>query len=829
MNRFAGDVTMPVSKMTTLKHISELLDAQLFGDGSTEISHISIDSRTIPNSPNTVFFAIPGTNHDGHSYIAQLMQQGVKNFIVQNAGFITPKASFLLVKDTVKALQDLASYKRKTYQGQVIGITGSNGKTTVKEWLWACLSENQKVYRSPKSFNSQVGVPLSVWGIDGTAQTAIIEAGISMPGEMQKLQPIIEPEIGIFTGLGDAHQAHFESLEQKLKEKAKLFTHCHTLIYNMDNPLVTEVLTKQFPDARHVTCSVGNAAADLVFSQAQLMESKTILTYNIPKSKHLTMELPFTDNASIQNIMLIATTLHHFGFEANFIEQRIKKLLPVAMRLEQRQGQNQCILINDTYNSDLTSVKIALDFLNHHKQHQNSAVILSDIEQSAINQETLYGQVAELVNNCGANKFIGIGPELSARHSWFPKDSQFFPDVRQFLNQYALNPFRETTILIKGARNFGFEKIINALELKQHRTVLEINFNAIIHNLNHFRSLLKPGTKIMVMVKALAYGSGASEIALLLQHQQVDYLGVAFTNEGIELRNAGVYLPIMVMNPAAEDFETLAQYRLEPEIYSISMLEKWQKFITRNGLSDYPVHLKLDTGMHRLGFSITEINNIKETLSQHPEIQVKSIFSHLASADNPAHDAFTQTQVNRFTTAVHDITATTNTQPLLHILNSAGIERFPQHQFNMVRLGIGLYGASVKNDTLQDISRLKTRITQIRNLPANEPVGYGQQGQTKKTTTIAVLPVGYADGINRKLGNGYGQFVLHKKLVPTIGNICMDMCMVDITGLAASENDEVIIFGPENPISTLAIKLETIPYEILTSISPRVKKVYYYE
>jgi alanine racemase len=644
------------------------------------------------------------------------------------------------------------------------------------------------------------------------------------------LQEIIRPEIGIFTNIGEAHQENFQSVEQKISEKLKLFYHCRQLIYCLDQPLI-DAAVKSTPELKKVKLYTWSASREADVRITHITR-KTDSTHFKAEFDHQVMEIaiPFTDHASLENAMHCLAMMLLLKTGHDTIPARMKDLLPVAMRLEQKAAINDCTLINDSYNSDLISLSIALDVLNRQFQHKQKTLVLSDILQTGLKQKELYGRVAAMVKEKGVSRMIGIGGNLSEHANLFAIPGKFYESTETFISNFDPENFSGEAILLKGARRFEFEKIASLLEQKKHTTRIEINLNALVHNLNYFRSLLNPGTRMLVMVKALSYGSGPHEIAGMLQFQRVDYLGVAIADEGVSLRQAGIMLPIMVMNPEAESFDTMIQHRLEPEIYSFAMLEMFHKGVIRNQEIDYPVHIKLDTGMHRLGFLSDDIENLCQELVRMKNLHVGSVFSHLAGSDEGKFDDFTHEQIDLFGLWSEKIIQGLGYPVIRHILNSSGIERFPEAQFDMVRLGIGLYGiSSVDHRKLRNVSTLKSTILQIKPVVPGETVGYGRRGKPTKPTLIAIIPVGYADGLNRRLSNGTGAFLVNGHLAPIIGSICMDMTMIDITDTGAKVGDEVIIFGEGNPITTLAQQIDTIPYEILTGISERVKRVYFYE
>jgi len=814
-----------------IKEIAEIINAEFIGHYDCTIKSVSIDSRSVVGSESVLFFALVGQNHDGHRYISELYNYlGVKAFVISNdEDYLSqfPNASFLKVSNTLDALQKLAKYHRSKFNYPVVGVTGSNGKTIVKEWLSQLFAVDHKVVRSPKSFNSQVGVPLSLLQMEDNYQMGIFEAGISKMDEMQALASLINPDYGIFTNIGLSHQENFNDLKQKALEKLKLFGKVKFLVYCKDHELIDSLVKE---NSKIKTFTWGHSQD----SDVKIIDVKTnvgltsiSLSYN---NSDFNFSIPFSDKASVENAMHCYCFLLLMNVNPNEIATRMERLAPVAMRLELKEGINGCTLINDSYNSDIGSLSIALDFLLQQKQHPQRMLILSDILQSGQSPQTLYTDVARLITEKKVDKLVGIGKDISQYASLFNVEKEFYTSTADFLDSFLRRQISNTAILLKGSRVFHFERISAILERKAHRTVMEVNLNALVHNLNHFRSILKPGVKVLTLVKAFSYGSGSFEIANLLQFHRVDYLGVAFADEGVALREAGITVPIIVLNPSFGTYELMIEYNLEPEIFNFTGLNEFVKVLDRSGVGSYPIHIKIDSGMHRLGFTDEEVDELIVLLEKYPNLKVQSIFSHLAASEDDEEDSFTQSQIDYFKKLSDKISQSIGYLPIRHILNSAGIERFPQAQFDMVRLGIGLYGVSSINKTmLQNVSTLKTQVIQVKHLKQGETVGYNRRGQITRPSTIATIPIGYADGLDRKLGNGNGQFLLKGKLVPTIGNVSMDTCMLDVTGLNVYEGDEVIIFGSKPTIFDLANALETIPYEVLTSISRRVKRIYFQE
>ena len=812
------------------------------------IEHILIDSRKLLFPASSLFFALSGPRRNGISFIDDLYQKGVRNFVIDEkieaekllnfAG-----ANFLLVKDALQSLQLLVAFHRNQFPLPVIGITGSNGKTIVKEWLYQLLQTNYSIVRSPKSYNSQIGVPLSVWQINAGHRLGIFEAGISHPDEMQRLEKMIMPGIGVFTNIGDAHSEGFLNIRQKINEKLKLFLHSEVLIFNADDPDVNNAVNTFAGNVRNADgfqlfSWSRNTMATLQVTSIEKKNGFTVISATDHRDKFsdrlVKIAIPFTDEAAIENAINCWCVLLYLKMEDVFIEEKMLQLRSVEMRLELKKGINNCSVINDSYSADINSLTIALDFLVQQQQHPNRTLILSDILQSAKNGGELYAAVAAILAQKKVNRFIGIGPEISKQQDAFKNIQQtiFFSSTAEFKQQFYTLHFHNETILLKGARVFEFEQLSHLLEEKVHQTVMEINLNAITHNLKQYQQLLNPGVKVMAMVKAFSYGSGSFEIANLLQFHKVDYLAVAYTDEGIELRKAGITLPIMVMNAEDVTYDLMVQYNLEPELFSFSILIGFQQYLQQSGITNYPVHIKLDTGMHRLGFEARDIVRLSQVLQSTPTFKVQSVFSHLVASDTEALDEFTQTQADIFLQSCTALQKITGYTFLRHIGNTSAIHRHKNLQLDMVRLGIGLYGidsSPAMQQQLKNVTTLKTTISQIKKVKAGETVGYSRKGTVTKDSVIATLRIGYADGYPRALGNGNGKMWVNGNLLPVIGVVCMDMTMLDITGANVAEGDEVIVFGEPLSVHEVAAWAQTIPYEILTGISQRVKRVYFEE
>jgi alanine racemase len=811
----------------TIRNIVSIIKAQWVGQNETAIvDSISIDSRSLQNNENTLFFALYGPNHDGHLFIEELIAKGVTHFVVRKIPEgLELKAKFLIVEDTLDALQKFAAYYRSLFDFPIIGITGSNGKTIIKEWLNFLLSPDYNIIRSPKSYNSQVGVPLSILGINEKHNLGIFEAGISQMHEMDKLQKIIQPTIGILSNIGSAHDEGFSSVAEKIKEKLKLFISVNVLILNKNKTICAFIN----PKIKQFSWCSDDKSADVFITKKNIGEVTELhVTY---REDTFPITIPFQDQASIENAIHCMMVMLYFGYNHRVIQTRMAQLYPVEMRLKVKNGIYNCTLIDDSYSSDFQSLKIALDFLENQKQHKKKTLILSDIFQSGLGNEELYSLVSQLIISNKINRVIGIGETISQYKSKFI-NSITFKNVSDFTNAFEKLNFENETILIKGARNFHFEEIVSILEEKTHETVLEINLNAISHNLTFYKSKLDPKTKMMVMVKAFGYGNGGFEIAKLLEHHKVDYLGVAFADEGISLKNAGIRVPIMVLNPETTSFTAIIQHHLEPEIYSVKGLKAFLKIAEQKKLKHFPIHIKIDTGMHRLGFEEENLDDLIQILKGNETVQIKSILSHMATSDDLNHNAFSKSQIALFEKLSTKLQTELNIKPIRHILNTSGITNYPEAQYDMVRLGIGLYGISNDEEEqkeLENVGTLKSVISQIRTIDKGESVGYGRRFIADRSTKVATIPIGYADGIRRSWGNGIGYVTINGKQAKIIGSICMDMLMVDVTDIDCKEGNTVIVFGENPTIPFMAKELNTIPYEILTSISQRVKRVFFRE
>jgi Alr-MurF fusion protein len=803
-------------KFSQLKDITSGVVLQLASDRS--IQDLVLDSRKAILSETSLFFAISGKRNNGHAFIDVLYKSGIRQFIVEEKINVASYAgaNFIQVSSSIDALQKIAAQHRSNFSIPVIGVTGSNGKTIVKEWLYQLLSKEFTVVKNPGSYNSQTGVPLSVWQMQPFHTLGIFEAGISQTGEMERLEPIIKPTIGIFTTIGTAHDENFSSEEEKISEKLKLFQHVKVLICCADHTkLYAAIKASKIP----VLSWSFSASADINVSR---QGESFLMSW---KGKNLSFSLPFSDPASVENAMHCLTTLLYLSTDTERIQSKLSSLRSVPMRLELKEGINQTQLIDDTYNNDLGGLQISLDLLINQHQKQNKTLILSDILQSGMDENALTDQLARMINASGLTRFIGIGSMLSKYNTKITVPADFYDSTESFLNAFHADSFHQEIILVKGARSFQFERIISRLQRKVHGTVMEVDLSALVHNLNHFKSKLKPTTKLMVMVKAFAYGSGSVEVANILQYHKVDYLGVAYADEGVELRKNNISTPVMVMNPTEEGFHAMLNFNLEPELYGFTILNAFISFLQGR---PWNIHIKIDTGMHRLGFDEKDADELISTLKANSNIRVASIFTHLSGSDEAQFDDFSRGQVQAFTRIAKKIASALGYAPMLHALNTPGILRFPEFQFDMVRLGIGLYGVdpTASKHTLKPVNTLKTLISQVRAVKQGETVGYGRKGKAIKDMRIGTIAIGYADGFSRAFSQGVGEVLVSGKRVPVVGNVCMDMTMIDITETDAREGEEVIIFGAGLPVDELATKINTIPYEILTNTSERVKRIF---
>ena len=825
----------------SIEKITTLIGARRIGETDAQIGWLLTDSRSLCFPEETLFFALKSTRNDGHRYIEDLYRRGVRNFVVEAKGIAEycpngsvttmADANFLIVPSPLAALQRLAERHRDEFNIPIVGITGSNGKTMVKEWLYQLLLPSQKIVRSPRSYNSQIGVPLSVWLLNEQTEIGIFEAGISQPGEMMALRDIIQPTIGVLTSLGSAHQENFRSMEEKCLEKLALMHDTEAMVYCSDNDIVSRCIRRMQYKGEKISWSQCDEQVALFVKRIENKGQSARITY-IWQGEENTYSIPFIDEASIEDTITCAAVALRLGLTPGQLADRMPKLEPVAMRLEVKEGQRGCLLINDSYNSDINSLDIALDFMQRRESAGSltKTLILSDIFQTGTTSDKLYAQVSDLAVKRGINKFIGIGPELSAQADRIQiADKQFFADVNHFLSSDAFAALHHELILLKGARPFGFDQITEQLEQKVHETILEVNLNAVVENLNYYRSFLKPETKMVCMIKADGYGAGAVEIARTLQDHRVDYLAVAVADEGVTLRKAGITANIMIMNPEMTAFKTMFDYDLEPEVYSFRLLDALIKAARKEGITGWPVHIKLDTGMHRLGFDpVDDMDELIDRLKHQNAVIPRSVFSHFVGSDSDDFDSFSAQQFALFEEGSNKLQSAFSHKILRHIDNSAGIEHFPERQLDMCRLGLGLYGIDSRdNRILNTVSTLKTTILQMHHVPAGETVGYSRKGKLDRDSVIAAIPIGYADGLNRHLGNRHGYCLVNGQKAEYVGNICMDVAMIDVTDIPCQEGDQVEIFGEHLPVTVLSDAIDTIPYEVLTGVSNRVKRVYF--
>ncbi len=820
-----------MTEALTTADIARIVKGKAYGASNNPVRHLLIDSRSLTHTGELMFVALVTSSNDGHKYIDELLGAGVPVFLVSKLPedlHKYKKSAFILVEDTLDALQRLGAWKRSVYKGKVLAITGSNGKTIVKEWLWQVLTQQMPTYRSPRSYNSQIGVPLSAWYMADEHKLSLMEAGISQPGEMDRLENILKPDLGIFTNIGQAHQENFRDLKEKILEKFRLFKKSESLVVCSDQKELFPILAEEATREGMNLLSWGSGAhADVVLKNRSLKQgSQTGMEVQYGDQVY-NFIIPFTNPASVENAMHVFTACIFLGADLREVCSAMEKLEPVAMRMELIKGIDNSLIINDTYNADLVSLSTALEFLQQQKKPGPRVLVLSDLFQTGMDKESLYRQVARMVDSKKIDRMIGVGEGLKRHARFFDTPAQFFKDTGELIGELSSVKYADGTVLLKGSRKYEFEKLASLLEEKTHQTVLQVDLNALVHNLNHYRTLIRSETRIMVMVKAFSYGSGSHEIASVLESQGVDYLGVAFADEGIKLRREGIGLPIMVMSPDTGSFRAMIEFDLEPEIYNMAGLKTLIRLLESNSGKTVNIHLKLDTGMHRLGFDREQLPGLIDLIREQDSIRVKSIFSHLIASDDPSKDHLTEKQIKVFEKMSEEIMKELDYPVWRHILNSAGIERFPQARFDMVRLGIGLYGISGDGQTkLLPVSTLKTVILQLRQVKAGAYVSYGGEEALKEDKEIATIPVGYADGIDRKLSNGQGKFLVRNVLVPAVGKICMDMCMLDVTGLHVQEGEEVVIFGENPTVSDLAAWAGTIPYEILAGIPERVKRIY---
>ncbi len=809
----------------TVQHIAEITNAQIIGDGNLLIKNIAYDSRIIYSTKNTAFIAINTQKNSGEKFIESAMDRGINVIISEHHYPDFENITWIIVENSVEFLQKLAKYHFEHSHLQSIGITGSNGKTILKEWLYQCVWNEFPTVKSPKSFNSQIGLPLSLLQINNTHQLGIFEVGISKPDEMEKLENIFHPQIGLLTHIGTAHAANFSSEEELIDEKIILFKNSEVIIYNGDNSLVDQKIKNSYSDKKLI--SYGFKKENQVFIKNNISKDENIIVDYF--GEEISFPVHQRDEATLTNAMALISVLKELNIENKKIVEKINLLKAVEMRLEAIEGIKGNIVINDSFNLDLDSLKTALQFLKEYNKSKKS-LVLTDIVGVNSNAKELYEEVSELVNEQHFDSVFLIGDEISNFSELFKSKTYTFIDTKELIESKHLTEIENQIILLKGARKFEIEKLKDILELRKHDTVLEVNLNALLHNINYHKSLLKPGTKMMAMVKANAYGLGSFEVSEFLQHHHIDYLGVAYADEGVELRKKGITTPIIVMNPEQHSYQTIIEYNLEPEIYSFRVLELFYEAVQRSGYDKkYPIHIKLETGMHRLGFKDFELYQLSETLSQ-KYVKVQSLFSHLSSSDMPEEKEFTLKQLDVFEKNSSYLIEKLGYAPIRHILNSAGITSYKDHQHDMVRIGIGMLGESADPEIqkqLRSVVSFKTVISQISTVENGESVGYSRRYKADHPTRIATIPVGYADGIPRLIGNQVGNVGVNKTLAPIVGNICMDMMMINVDHIPnVKEGDTVTVFNAKPSLKEFAEYCKTITYEVLTSISPRVKRIY---
>lgn len=826
-----------------IEQVASLIGAHRYGTAATAVGFLLTDSRSLSFPEETLFFALKSERNDGHRYVADLYRRGVRSFVVetlpdnyeQNAARQWADANFLVVPSSLAALQRLAERHRDSFDIPIIGITGSNGKTMVKEWLYQILMPTMNVTRSPRSYNSQIGVPLSIWQLNENSAVGLFEAGISRVGEMSRLTDIIQPTIGVFTSLGMAHQENFLSMEDKCREKFLLFRDCKTLVWPLDNDIAFRVLRQSHFRGEQLGWSMRDASAAFYVKSVEKTDTTTRIHYIYKGSVEGQYTLPFISEAAVENSITCAVTALHLGLTPDTLAERMAQLEPVAMRLEVKEGRNGCTLINDSYNSDLASLDIALDFMQRRPDHQGRrrTLILSDIDQSGLTTTALTGTLADMIGSRGIDKLVAIGSEIRSLTEAMAGriETHHFPTTDKFLSSPCFDNLHDEVILIKGARRFTFDRITDLLVEKVHETTLEVNLTAVVANLNWYRSQMKPGTRLVCMIKADGYGAGAVEIAKTLQDHRVDYLAVAVADEGVALRQAGITANIMIMNPEMTAFKTMFDYDLEPEVYSFRLLDALRHAARKEGITGWPIHVKLDTGMHRLGFHpIDDMPRLVDYLKNQNALTPRSVFSHFVGSDGDEFDDFSQMQYDLFQKGADTLQDAFQHHIIRHICNSAGIEHFPDRQMDMCRLGLGLYGINPRdNSIINNVSTLKTTILQLRHVKAGDTIGYSRRTTLQRDSVIAAIPIGYADGLNRHLGNRNAYCLVNGQRAEYVGNICMDVCMIDVTDIDCREGDSVEIFGDNLPVTVLADKLDTIPYEILTLVSNRVKRIYFEE
>ncbi len=824
----------------SIQEIAQVLgiESSELRDKNAEVSMLLTDSRSLTYPAETLFFALSTQNDDGHRYVKHLYNKGVRNFVIEYSGNIDiqamREANFLRVSSSLDAMQAIATYHRRRFNIPIIGITGSRGKTTVKEWLYQLLKEDYHIVRSPRSYNSQIGVPLSLWDLDDNTDLAIIEAGISKTGEMARVQAMIRPTIGVITNIGNEHNEGFASMQEKVEEKAKILTSCESIVYCSDDKLVADTIEPILYVAQDVAWSRKDDSKTLFVSNIVKRDNRTMMEC-VHEGSSFVLDVPFTSDRDIENVATCVSVLLYLGLSHNTIAERVKLLTPVGTRIDVIEGVNECTIIADGYTSDYNSLSPALDFmLRRCNPQQHTTVILSDLMPESFAGDELYIRVSELLRSKGITRLIGVGPDMCRYSKYFNSSRDlFFESTAKFLESMSQGDFDNETVLVKGAPMFEFFQVVEMLEVRRHQTVEEIDLNALAHNFKFLKSKIDFKTKVVAMVKASGYGTGSYEIAKTLQDCGATYLAVAVQDEGVELRKAGITLPIIVLNPSTVNYKAMFDRYLEPEVYSIEEARQLIKEGRKYGARNFPVHIKIDSGMHRLGFTLEQIPELVELLLSQDVIMPVSVFSHLCVADEPEQDDFTRGQIEYFDICATQLQANFSHTILRHILNTTGIVRFPEYQMDMVRMGVGLYGIKTVFDGSEDgllpVAELRAIIISIKEWKAGTKLGYGLRGDLKRDSRIATVSVGYADGMDRNFGNGNVKVWVNGTMCPTVGNICMDACMIDVTDAECEVGDKVELFGNHTPIEQLSDVRGTIPYEILTSISPRVKRVYFRE
>lgn len=808
----------------TLAAISEGISCQLVGSGSAVVDHLAIDSRQLHPHDSTLFVAIKGSHHDGHAHVQEMYDAGTRCFVVERPDGLPQDANYLVVDDSLRALQMLAIWHRSSSQITSVGITGSNGKTIVKEWLNELIGDSKSVIRSPGSWNSQIGVALSIWRIEERHTIGLFEAGISRPNEMDRLKEMIAPQMGIFTNLGPAHSEGFESDKHKAAEKAQLFSECESVVCCRDHQVVVDALLNAgLGEERLLTWSrQGKAPMQILSEEETAYGKKCIVRY---EGKAHELDIPFSDDASAENIFHAVLAGLALGVTFRVLKERVRELQPLDMRLQLIEGKGGSTILNDAYSNDPISLNIALDRLRAIASSRSKVAILSTMEDVRKNDLGANSALAEMLRRAELEKVYVIGPNPDSYKG--AGITLHYPDTEALLRSIKEEEFVGKAILIKGSRKYQLERIVERLRAKSHGAVLEVNLSAIKHNLDTYRDLLDERTSVMVMLKAFGYGGGATEIARLLEYEKIDGIGVAYATEGVQLRQDGITTPILVMNTADTGWDVFNRFELQPTVHSIPQLSSLIAYMDAGG-GVIDIHLELDSGMNRLGIKKSELDGLLDLIRVKSKVYISSVFSHLAASDSEIHDDFTNEQIDTFNNMFEHISKVLGYAPKRHILNSSGISRHSDHQMDMVRLGIGLYGydGTLERNTLRPALSLSAAISQIKHVREGESVGYGRSYIADRDTRIAVLPIGYADGLRRTLSNGVGNFWIGNKAVPIVGKVCMDMTMIDVTNVTCEVGTQAWLFDERRGMDDLCAALETIPYEVLCSLSTRIERRY---